>query len=443
VREFLRGLARERRRLFVVLLGLAAAGLVGFGIFYWPELDYRAARAALREHDDAAARAALVRYLEAHPRHAEAHLLMARLDRRAGDYVNASRHLEACQYFGGSAEAVQLERALALVQKGSPDQRLAALCAEHLARADEDEYYILEALSQGLTKQYRLDDALTHLNRMLTLQPDCAYALRGRAWIYSQKQQYDAAEADYRRVLELDPDDTGSHLGLAHILLDVRHANREAADQYERLWAIRKDATVARGLARSWRNSGRQDEARRLLDEWLKANPADVVALTERGLLALDDGATQQAVALLRQAAARAPYLIEAHYGLYLGLTRLGKKAEAVACQARLDEAKQQSKKDREALAVLSGQMRKAPDDADLRCQFAEIMLRQGDEEGLRWLHFNLRQHPDHRPSHLALADYYDRNGQTNLAAEHRRQAGQASKSSLKPTAAAGREPRR
>ena len=54
----------------------------------------------------------------------------------------------------------------------------------------------------------------------------------------------------------------------------------------------------------------------------------------------------------------------------------------------------------------------------------AQIFLRYGEEEGRRWLLLNLQSHPNHRPSHRALADYYDRAGKPDLAAEHRRQAG-------------------
>jgi hypothetical protein len=62
----------------------------------------------------------------------------------------------------------------------------------------------------------------------------------------------------------------------------------------------------------------------------------------------------------------------------------------------------------------------------DLRCRIAQLFLCYGEAEGLRWLLLNLQNHPNHRPSHLALADYYDQQGQAARAAAHRRLAGQA-----------------
>ena len=89
-----------------------------------------------------------------------------------------------------------------------------------------------------------------------------------------------------------------------------------------------------------------------------------------------------------------------------------------------MEQAKEESKKLKEEMAQLTRQLQQAHDDADLRLRIAQLFLRYGEEEGLRWLLLNLQQHPNHRPSHLALADYYDKQGQPASAAEHRRQAG-------------------
>jgi hypothetical protein len=132
----------------------------------------------------------------------------------------------------------------------------------------------------------------------------------------------------------------------------------------------------------------------------------------------------EEAVTLLRQAEANAPYLFDAHYSLSLCLTRMGRMAEAEACQVRMEQAKEEGKKIKEEMAQLTRQLQQTPDDADLRCRIAQLFLRYGEEEGLRWLLLNLQNHPNHRPTHLALADYYDKQGQTARAAEHRRLAG-------------------
>jgi tetratricopeptide (TPR) repeat protein len=416
--------ASAKRRALVALFVLAAVSLLGFGIYYWPQRYLHDARAALQRRDYESARASLLRYLDARPSNAEAHLLLAQLERRANNYAEAHRHLAACLRLGGSADAVELERALGDIQNGLYNAELDALCSRHLAREGADQYLILEALSQGLTKSYRLNEALICLNRMLVLQPDSPYALRRRAWIYTQNERQDLAEADYRHALEVDPEDGVARLGLAQILLNVKKKGGEAAGHFERLWSTRQDATVALGLAQSWRLAGRSEDARRLLDDWLRSHPGDGLALAERGQLAMDEQALEEAVTLLRRSVANDPYLFDAYYTLFLCLTRLGRTVEAEECRVRMEQAKEEAKKVKEEMAQLTRQLQQMPDDPDLRCQIAQHFLREGEEEGLRWLLLNLQHHPNHRPSHLALADYYDKQGQTARAAEHRRLAG-------------------
>jgi tetratricopeptide (TPR) repeat protein len=414
-----RGLAR--RPGLAVCLALIAVCLLALGFFLWPETYLHTAKSALSRHDYAAARASLLRYLEARPRSAQAHLLLAQLDRRSNQYGDASKHLDACQRLGGPTDAIQLERALAAIQNGVINPELEAVCTTHLDRADADHYLILEALSQGYTKTYRLKDALVCLERMIVLQPDSGYAYRRRAWIYSQDSQHDQAEADYRRALEIDPEDAVARLGLAQILLDNREEGTEAAEHFERLWQVQQDSSVVVGLARGWRLLGRADDARRLLDDWLVRQPKDALALAERGQLALDGHALPEAESFLQRAIALAPYHLDANYSLYLCLIQQGRTAEAEACQERMKEAQ----KVREQLAGLTRQLQETPGNADLRCQIAQLFLRYGaEEEGVRWLLAILESNPNHAPTHAALAGYYDRKGDAARAAAHRRLAG-------------------
>jgi predicted Zn-dependent protease len=414
-------LAWARNPAFLIVLGLAVVGLIGYGVHVWPERYLDQARARLLRRDYEAARTGLNRYLEARPDSAEAHLLLAQLDRRSNQYTDAARHLDACRRLGGPPEAIELERALAAVQSGVITPELDALCYKHLTRKDADEYLILEALSQGYVRTYRLTEALACLERMLAIDPDSGYALRRRAWIFAQSGQQDRAEADFRRAVEIDPEDRVARQGLAQILLGIRRNGKEAAEQYERLWQVQQDQTVLVGLARSWRLLNRHAEARQLLDGWLVNHPQDALILAERGQFALDDQAMDEAASFLRRAVALSPYLDEANHALYLCLERQGKKVEAEACQERI----RRSKADRQELVRLTRQVQATPGDADLRCRVAELFLEFGeDDEGLRWLFVTLQARPDHRPSHRILADYYEKHGHPERAAEHRRLAG-------------------
>ena len=63
-------------------------------------------------------------------------------------------------------------------------------------------------------------------------------------------------------------------------------------------------------------------------------------------------------------------------------------------------------------LSELTKQIADAPGDANLRYEAGMIFLNNGqDGEGLRWLASALKENPSHRPTHQALADYYERTG--------------------------------
>jgi Flp pilus assembly protein TadD len=408
-----------RRSLLLALMGLVA-GLVAVSIHFWPERYLESARAALQRRDYDSARTLLHRYLKARPKSAEAHLLLAQLDRRSNRYDDAAVHLDACRRCGGPSDAIDLERALCSVQSGVLNAESVKRCYDHLNREDADQFLILEALSQGFTNTYHLKEAMLCLERMLVLEPNNNYALRRRGWIHLQSEQFDQAEADYRRAVEVDPSDAVARQGLAQILLDVREDFVEAAKHYEQLWPAQQDSTVVHGLAQCRQLLGRTDDARRLLNDWLTAHPDDPVILTQRGKLALEEDAFERGMTLLRRAVCLAPYLEEANNALSYCLNREGRKAEAQECMVRIRRIKE----NREQLTVLTRRLQQAPDDADLRCQVAQLFLQLGqEEEGIRWLQVSLQSHPDHRASHLALADFYDKAGQATLAAQHRRLA--------------------
>jgi Tfp pilus assembly protein PilF len=67
-----------------------------------------------------------------------------------------------------------------------------------------------------------------------------------------------------------------------------------------------------------------------------------------------------------------------------------------------------------------------APSDPAPRHEAGVILFRNGQEqEGLRWLASALQQDPNHRPTHELLVEYFEKHGQPEKAAQHRRLAGQ------------------
>src|SRR5262249_16802314 len=101
---------------------------------------------------------------------------------------------------------------------------------------------------------------------------------------------------------------------------------------------------------------------------------------------------------------------------------RLGQDREAERYDARLKESRQQLQKLDELSRRLSSSA--GDDRAALRHEGAMILMRlERRDEAVRWLEAALRENPAHAPAPQALADYYERLGDRERAAAHRRRA--------------------
>jgi predicted Zn-dependent protease len=228
------------------------------------------------------------------------------------------------------------------------------------------------------------------------------------------------AHDDYRRALELDPGHEEACLRLAEALLQSSQPG-EALEHLERLQPRQpNNPAVLLALARCRRELNQPQEARELLDRLLGQHPEDPQVLAERGKLALSLGQAAEAEEWLRKSLALAPCERETNYHLALCLRRQGKGEEADACLARLKRIEA----DQERLAELFGAMVKSPRDLSLRREAGVILLNNGQTKaGLRLLEGVLEEDARDRPTHAALADYYQRIGNRGLADRHRRQA--------------------
>lgn len=146
-------------------------------------------------------------------------------------------------------------------------------------------------------------------------------------------------------------------------------------------------------------------------------NPA---ARLECGRTALREGRTPDAERLLREAVRLSPSNQEIHYQLGIALQRNGNAAEAEQHLKRFREIEQDLIDLEDAVTAMT----KSTNDPAPRVQAGRICLRNGqDQEGLRWLHGALQVNPSYGPAHAALAEYYERHGDSDRAAMHRRAA--------------------
>jgi tetratricopeptide (TPR) repeat protein len=412
---------RRRRRLAVVavsVLSLTGAGAALWGDSVRAAYHLRAARRELDGRDYDAADARLTRHLELAPDSAEGHFLMARLSRRMGRSGDARDHLTACRRLRYPEAPLALEACLLRVQDGDFGGGADGVLRRGLDDYPAERFLIFEALSQGYTKTYRLQEARYCLNQMLESEPDNAYALARRGWVLERLGDFDAARADYRRAVALQPENVPVRRRLAENLFYTQRNAADAIEHFEALWrALPDDVTVGVNLALCRRQQGRADDARALFDELLAAHPDDVAVLSERGKLALDEGQPEKAEVWLRRAVDRDPSSLPASYALFRCLGQLGRTREA----DRWHERVRALEADRKRLDELIARVGRAPGDAGLRCEIARLFLQFGEtREGERWLAAALQIDPRYPPAHAGLADCCEKRGDTDAAERHR-----------------------
>jgi tetratricopeptide (TPR) repeat protein len=406
------------------LLGLVLVALVGLVVYevywyLWAGYHYQAAEQAVQRRDFEQAQSHLALCLQVWPRSAETHFLAGRTARRAGAYDEARRHLARCKELGWVPEAISLEGALLTAQQGdtAPVEVYLLSCVH---KDHPDAGLILEALARGYLQTFQLTRALECLELWLQRQPDEVQALAWRGEVLERLERSQAALEDYRRVVDLDAGRDDTRLRLANLLLRKREP-REALTQYEEVYGRQPgNGEALLGLALCRRELGQPEAARQLLDQLLEVEPRNPRALTARGQVASERGQLAEAEEWLRRAVTVAPFERDVVYAFEQCLHRRGKKDEAKEWHARLERIDADLKRMQELMA----QVHRTPHDPALRCEAGMLLMRNGQEqEGLRWLASALQQNPAHAQTHQVLADYFERHGDPELAAQHRQQA--------------------
>lgn len=398
----------------LVVLGASSAGLYGYARHQW-----RLAREAVHNGRPDEAHARLKVCLLVWPRSPDVLRLAARTARLRSEYPRAEEYLTRCMKLeGGATRATQLEFLMMRAQTGEVDQ-VADELYYYVENGDPESPVILETLARAYIHVLRYGPAYNSLSRWIEIEPNSAVAYHWRAWVLEKINDAKAAFQDYERALALDPEMVPVRLRLAELLLE-EHKPDEAAPHLERLRRQFPDrAEVQARLGQCRFLQGRPEEARKLLESAVKEMPKDLPVLVHLAKLDLQAGRPAEAEAWARRALATDSADTEALFTLASAQQYQGRSKEAAATLERYEKTKALLGRTNELLREEAEHPSSDPGPAS---EVGRLLLGLGQERmGLSWLNRALLRDPRHKPTHQALADFYESKGEKSLAETHRR----------------------
>jgi tetratricopeptide (TPR) repeat protein/cytochrome c5 len=338
-----------------------------------------------------------------------ARLSAARQARRDDNCAAADQDLATCWRLPGIVNAIDMEEELLGVQQG--DLRQEKEWKKRSENPTDEGILILEALAKGNLATAQFNEARTYADEILKRQPEQARALwlRGRAWV--QVQQEEKGQDDLERAVQLEPQAAVIRLSLADLLHKLGHVQK-ALTHYEKVCREGStDTRVALRLAHCLQDQGRLNDAREVLDWLLAAQPDSIAGLVERSRLAIRMDQVDAAEKWLREALKLAPENMEASRVLVLCL-KAQQKTDAEF--EKKWEANQRQQADFRLKLHEAGRV------PALLTEYGNWVWKSGDErEAVGWFYAALKEDPGYAPAHTGLAEYFEKDGQTQRASEH------------------------
>lgn len=147
----------------------------------------------------------------------------------------------------------------------------------------------------------------------------------------TEKGEYAAAIAAWKKAMELDPDDSKARYNFG-LSLDHQGQLEEAIAQYRKSVDINpQNAAAYTNLGIALTRTGKLDEAVDALTQSVAIRPANAMAQSNLAAALIEKGQTDDAVEHIRQALEADPEFADAHNMLGIVLARAGKLDEAIA----------------------------------------------------------------------------------------------------------------
>jgi tetratricopeptide (TPR) repeat protein len=197
------------------------------------------------------------------------------------------------------------------------------------------------------------------MQRLLQAAPNSVWRYQASGELFESQGHYDLAIAQYRRVLELDPQQAGVHFRLGRTLLARSQSTDSAQDRAEALKEFEQEleldptnANAAYELGEIYRKSGQRDKAQVFFEMALKYYPdfEEAQVGLSRVLIAL--GKPDKALPHLQKAISLDPGDEISYYQLALVYRASGKTAEQQQALAEFRRLRAKRARVEESLAA-------------------------------------------------------------------------------------------
>ncbi len=173
---------------------------------------------------------------------------------------------------------------------------------EHALKVTENNYTAHFCMTEQLTEQGRLDEAIRHNTEALRIKPDYTDALNGLGIALYKAGRVDEAIGCYKRVLEIDPRHITVYPNLGSALV-AKGKFDEAISLYNKALQIEPDRVeIHLNLGVALVSSGRLEEAVKEYQQVLSAQPRNFLAYNDLGIILSRQGKFDEAIAHFNQA---------------------------------------------------------------------------------------------------------------------------------------------
>jgi tetratricopeptide (TPR) repeat protein len=168
---------------------------------------------------------------KAHLARGVAHLQMRNSPAARADF-------EAARQIAPSDPTVYNNLALVSLQENKPEDALASF--ENALRVDGTNFVALNGIIAQYARSKELDKAHSRVDQALGAYPNVAWLHFLKGQVYGYQGNGQAAEAEFRRTLEIDPNYLAAYSSLAAIFINSKQEDRAIAE-YKKILAIRPD----------------------------------------------------------------------------------------------------------------------------------------------------------------------------------------------------------